>query len=248
MRVVALLVCLLACPLGASGAGSWRYFADVSKNGRNPLLLSVLLLFAWCVVLEYGPISRFKGVFSAVWSCCVGLYCLGALRGLWGFCVREWLGGFMACCVFALLFLLFASVFLLFASVCLLSLPIFWGFAFVVLGLSSCLPCLLLCLCGFVCAVVSFSLSDYAQKERAQYLASSRVLLLFSFSLLYFPFKCLPILLIAMSAPISHFFNEPFLCLFFRKKTPTHSVLLSCPISAVCIRRYTIIVITVFNY
>ena len=26
----------------------------------------------------------------------VGLYCSGALRGLCGFCVREWLGGFMA--------------------------------------------------------------------------------------------------------------------------------------------------------
>ena len=26
----------------------------------------------------------------------VGLYCSGALRGLWGFCVRVELGGFMA--------------------------------------------------------------------------------------------------------------------------------------------------------
>ena len=33
--------------------------------------------------------SRFKGVFSGFWGWRVGLYCLRALRGLWGFCVRE---------------------------------------------------------------------------------------------------------------------------------------------------------------
>ena len=35
----------------------------------------------------------------------MGLCCLGALRGLCGFCVRVELGGFMACGVFAFLFL-----------------------------------------------------------------------------------------------------------------------------------------------
>ena len=60
------------------------------------LLLSSLSLCLWCVVLRYGSISRFKGIFSGFWGCCVGLCCSGALRGLWGFCVREWLGGFMA--------------------------------------------------------------------------------------------------------------------------------------------------------
>ena len=34
-------------------------------------------------------VSHFKGVFSAVWEFRVGLCCLRALRGLWGFCVRE---------------------------------------------------------------------------------------------------------------------------------------------------------------
>ena len=34
----------------------------------------------------------------------VGLYWLGALRGLCGFCVRERLGGLEACCVFAPVF------------------------------------------------------------------------------------------------------------------------------------------------
>ena len=36
----------------------------------------------------------------------MGLYCLRALRGLCGFCVRERLGGFMACSVFAPVFVL----------------------------------------------------------------------------------------------------------------------------------------------
>ena len=55
-----------------------------------------------------------------------------------GLCVRERLGGLEACCVFALVFPLFALVFVL----------VFFFFAFVVLGLSSCLPCLFLCPCG----------------------------------------------------------------------------------------------------
>ena len=69
-------------------------------------LLSVISLCAWCISLKYGSISRFKGVFSGFWGFRVGLYCLGALRGLWGFCVREWLGGLKACGVFALVFVL----------------------------------------------------------------------------------------------------------------------------------------------
>ena len=54
-----------------------------------PLLLLALLLCLWCVVFEYGSISRFKGVFSTVWGCCVCLLGLRALRGLCGFCARE---------------------------------------------------------------------------------------------------------------------------------------------------------------
>ena len=50
-----------------------------------PSFLSALSLCLWCVVLEYALISRFKGVFSVVCGVCVGLCCLGALRGLWGF-------------------------------------------------------------------------------------------------------------------------------------------------------------------
>ena len=53
------------------------------------LLLSSLSLCSRCVALEICLYSRFKGVFSAVWGCCAGLCCLGALRGLCGF-VRVW--------------------------------------------------------------------------------------------------------------------------------------------------------------
>ena len=84
----------------------------------------------------------------------MGLYCLRALRGLWGFCVREWLGGFGACGVFAFRFLLSSSSFSLFA-------PAFISFP-------ACLACLLvLCLSslslwvvvGFLLFVVVGSLS-----------------------------------------------------------------------------------------
>ena len=44
-------------------------------------------------MLEYGSISRFKGVFRGFYGVRVGLCCLGALRGLCGFCARVELGG-----------------------------------------------------------------------------------------------------------------------------------------------------------
>ena len=67
--------------------------------------MSTLSLCPWRVACKYGSISRFKGVFGGFCGVCVGLYCSGTLRGLWGFCVREWLGGFGACGVFAFLFI-----------------------------------------------------------------------------------------------------------------------------------------------
>ena len=81
-----------------------------------PCLLVALLLCLWCVACKYGSISRFKGVFSVVWGVRVGLCCLGALRGLCGFCVREWLGGLKACGVFALYFVLLSFLFPLLPS------------------------------------------------------------------------------------------------------------------------------------
>ena len=47
---------------------------------RVPCFLSAFLLCLWCVAFEYGSISHFKGVFSAVYGVCVGLLGLGALR------------------------------------------------------------------------------------------------------------------------------------------------------------------------
>ena len=76
------------CPLGAGG----RAFEASGPAGgcSGPLVacsvaLSALSLCSWCIVLEICLYSRFKGVFSAVWGCCVGLCCLEALRGLCGF-------------------------------------------------------------------------------------------------------------------------------------------------------------------
>lgn len=61
-----------------------------------PSLLSALLLFPCRVACKYGSISRFKGVFRGFYGVCVGLCCLGALRGLCGFCARVELGGLEA--------------------------------------------------------------------------------------------------------------------------------------------------------
>ena len=93
------LACLLACPLVQVVRASRRQ--DLPEVGSGPLvvcslLLSALLLCLCMIALEYGSISRFKGVFRGFPLLDVGLYCFDALRGLWGFCVREWLGGFMA--------------------------------------------------------------------------------------------------------------------------------------------------------
>ena len=63
---------------------------------RVPCLSSALSLCPRCVACKYGFISRFKGVFRGFPLLDVGSYCSGALRGLWGFCVRERLGGLEA--------------------------------------------------------------------------------------------------------------------------------------------------------
>ena len=129
-----------------------------------PSFLSALLLCAWCVVFEYGLISRFKGVFSGVLGVSCGFVLLACFAWLVGLCTRVELGGFRACCVFAFLL-----------SFCLC--PFAFRFISLLLLLSFC-PCVsvsaLLCLFSCLvfpflfCFVVSFSLSDYTQKERAQ--------------------------------------------------------------------------------
>ena len=138
-----------------------------------PCLLSSPLLCLWCIALEYGFISRFKGVFSGFWGANMCLYGFGVLRGLWGFCARVELGGLKACGVFASIlssFVLFLVLyFVLFLVLLLLCLHPFISLSFFVL---------LHCFCDSLgVGVVSFSLSVYTQKERAQFLASSLVLL-----------------------------------------------------------------------
>ena len=140
-----------------------------------PSLLSALSLFPWRIACKYGSISHFKAVFRGFRGVRVGLFVLGALRGLWGFCVREWLGGYMACCMFAFVFILLCLYFICFPSSSLSSgaLPL----------LSSACPLVcLVCSCVLVGFVFSFSLADYMQKKgrKGLSLASSlRVLWLF---------------------------------------------------------------------
>ena len=85
-----------------STCGRWSGFRGCSLlSCRVPCRLPALSLCLWWVALEYAFVSRFKGVFRGFWGADVYLYGLRALRGLWGFCVREWLGGLKACGGFA---------------------------------------------------------------------------------------------------------------------------------------------------
>lgn len=128
-----------------------------------PAFLSAFSLCLWCVMLEYGSISRFKGVFRGFYMFGVGLYYLGALRGLWGFCTRVELGGFGARGVFAFVFLLLSLCLLSFYALCLLCSGC--------LSLSSCLVfTFLICLCYF------FFPCGICAKKRAQRFCSLRPL------------------------------------------------------------------------
>ena len=143
---------------------------DLRSAGSGPLvvcsiLLSALSLCLWWVVLEICLYSRFEGVFRGFPLLDVCLYCLRALRGLWGFCVRERLGGFMACGVFCLSFLLLSScpafVLLSCLASCFACFP-----ALCLVFLSSCL--VLFVLVSLWLVVVSFSLSDKTKKKSAR--------------------------------------------------------------------------------
>ena len=104
--------------------------------------------------------------------------CLGGLRGLWGFCVRERLGGLKACGVFASIYSFiclylpfFLSLYLLLVLLSFVGLVVFRFRLFV----------LLFSLWVFV---FSFSLSDYTQKERALRVGASSLVLLCVFRFL----------------------------------------------------------------
>ena len=140
-------------------------------SGSGPLvvcfiLLSALSLCLWCVVFEYGLISRFNGVFRGFWAFRVGLCCLRALRGLCGFCVREWLGGLKACGVFAPVFHLLPISFCLsfYLFTCFLSFTLsalFW--------LSFACPFVLSCLFLGLC-VFFFPFGLHAKRKGAKVL------------------------------------------------------------------------------
>ena len=73
------------CPPSAGGRLLWL----VLLSCRVPCLLSALLLCLWCIALEYGSISRFKGVFSAFWGADEYLYGFGVCVDCGAFvCVR----------------------------------------------------------------------------------------------------------------------------------------------------------------
>ena len=78
---------LLSCPLVRRCAGV-RGFRTCRTCHRLalvlwwcvPCLLSSPLLCLWCIALEYGFISRFKGVFRGFYGADVYLYGFGVLR------------------------------------------------------------------------------------------------------------------------------------------------------------------------
>ena len=145
-----LVACLLSCPLvqvvGVQDLTE-RWFWSSCRVFRP---FAPLLLCSRCVAIEICLYSHFKAVFGGFWGACVGLFVLGALRGLCGFCVRERLGGFGACGVFAFLFVLLLVLFSPCAA--LLWLPFACPLAL------SWLSCF-----GFV---VAFSLSDVQTKRK----------------------------------------------------------------------------------
>ena len=103
MQVVQVLPALLGCIYRVHWcrcAGS-LWLQDLPavwlwSSGRvsPPFVLFLALLLVRC--LQIWLYFAFLGRFRGFWAFRVGLCCLGALRGLWGFCVRERLGGLKA--------------------------------------------------------------------------------------------------------------------------------------------------------
>ena len=137
-----------SCPLCAGGRLLWL----VLLSCRVPRLLSACLLCLTALPFKYALISRFKGVFRGFWGADVCLYRLRSLRGLWGFCARERLGGYMACGVFAPIFSFFHLLRLSSRALPLLS--------------SACPLVCLVCSCVIVGFVFSFSLTDVCAKRK----------------------------------------------------------------------------------
>ena len=94
--LLAYLYCVHLCRC----AGSLCYFADVSKIGQDTAERSAFCLryrFALGVLsLNMALFRVFRAFLAWFWAFRVGLCCLGALRGLCGFCARVELGGLEA--------------------------------------------------------------------------------------------------------------------------------------------------------
>ena len=129
-------------------------------------LLSALSLCPWCVVFEYGSISRFKGVLEGfgrfVWVCVACVLCL-ACGALYAWIVRRIYGLLRVCLPFCLLCSCFSSslpfVFPCLSSGCpvLVILPIL-SICFVFVGLWVC------------CWVFFFPCGLYAKRKGAKVL------------------------------------------------------------------------------
>ena len=127
------------CPLVQRCAGV-RCFRTCRRSALvlwwcAPRLLPALLLCLWCIGLEYGSISRFKGVLRGFYGADVCLYRFGVLRGLCGFCARVELGGLEACGVFASILSSFVLFLVLSYVLLLLCLPFFLSSLLLLLSL-----------------------------------------------------------------------------------------------------------------
>ena len=153
---------------GAGGRGTLAILLTLAKMDGIPCLLPALLLCLWCITLKYGSIWLFKGVFSGFCGADVYLCGLRFLRGLCGFCVRERLGGFGACGVFASILSVFLLLCLCFVLFLVLLLLLSFACLFSLCGLF---------LGSFVGVVGSFSLSDVQTKRKGAKVCPLRPLL-----------------------------------------------------------------------
>ena len=111
------LGCVPCMPFIVSTGGRWSGLSELSSPlvvCSLPFPRSLALCLSCCLQIWLCfAFTSFLTGFLLFRVCLLGL---GALRGLWGFCARVELGGYMACCVFCLSF-----PFLSFSSLVLLS-------------------------------------------------------------------------------------------------------------------------------
>ena len=172
--------------LWGGGGVHWVQVGRASGLQDLPALALVLWSCVPCLLPAFPPcfgallanmalFRILRGFLESFMGFRVGLYCWRALRGLCGFCVREWLVGLKARCVFASVFILLCSCFYLVSSF---------------LGLSSC-PLLVLSLCGlllgfFLGCCFFFPYGLYAKKKgRKVLLLASSLRGLWVFRFLY---------------------------------------------------------------